>query len=131
MKKSFVIALFLISLIAYFPAKAQDKVIDEVIAVVGSHPILYSDVEAQYMQMRAQMQVPDPLQICPVTALATHTKPPHGDPAASILQAPVPLQVPSSLHSAPTAQSLSSSWPESTGPHSPLMPWCFLAALHA
>jgi len=60
MKKSFVIALFLISLIAYFPAKAQDKVIDEVIAVVGSHPILYSDVEAQYMQMRAQMQVPDP-----------------------------------------------------------------------
>lgn len=60
MKKSLIITIFTLSLIASFPARAQDKVIDEVIAVVGSHPILYSDVEAQYMQMRAQMTVTDP-----------------------------------------------------------------------
>jgi len=35
-------------------AKAQDKVIDEVVATVGSHMILLSDIEQQYMQMRAQ-----------------------------------------------------------------------------
>lgn len=60
MKKNLFITLILSGLIAVIPAKAQDKVIDEVIAVVGSHPILYSDVEAQYMQMRSQMQVSDP-----------------------------------------------------------------------
>lgn len=35
-------------------AKAQDKIIDEVVATVGSHMILLSDIEQQYMQMRAQ-----------------------------------------------------------------------------
>jgi peptidyl-prolyl cis-trans isomerase SurA len=34
-------------------AKAQDKVIDEVVATVGSHMIMLSDIEQQYMQMRA------------------------------------------------------------------------------
>ena len=35
-------------------AKAQDKVIDEVVATVGSHMILQSDIEQQLIQMRAQ-----------------------------------------------------------------------------
>jgi peptidyl-prolyl cis-trans isomerase SurA len=35
-------------------ARAQDKVIDEVVATVGNHVILLSDIEQQYMQMRAQ-----------------------------------------------------------------------------
>jgi peptidyl-prolyl cis-trans isomerase SurA len=35
-------------------AKAQEKIIDEVVATVGSHMIMHSDVEQQYMQMRAQ-----------------------------------------------------------------------------
>jgi peptidyl-prolyl cis-trans isomerase SurA len=35
-------------------AKAQEKVIDEVVATVGSHMIMLSDIEQQYMQMRAQ-----------------------------------------------------------------------------
>jgi peptidyl-prolyl cis-trans isomerase SurA len=33
-------------------ARAQDQVIDEVVATVGSHMILLSDLEQQYMQMR-------------------------------------------------------------------------------
>lgn len=59
MKKTIITILLVVPFIASVPVKAQDKVIDEVIAVVGSHPILYSDVEAQYMQMRTQMSVPD------------------------------------------------------------------------
>jgi len=60
MKKFFFTALFLIPIFTTIPVKAQDKVIDEVVAVVGSHPVLYSDVEVQYMQMKAQTTVPDP-----------------------------------------------------------------------
>lgn len=59
MKNIVITTLFLFTMIFSTAVKAQDKVIDEVIAVVGSHPILYSDVEAQYMQMRAQMNVSD------------------------------------------------------------------------
>jgi peptidyl-prolyl cis-trans isomerase SurA len=38
-----------------FQAKAQnEKVIDEIAALVGSHPVYWSDVEAQYAQAKAQ-----------------------------------------------------------------------------
>lgn len=59
MKKIFFTALFLIPVFTTLPVKAQDKVIDEVVAVVGSHPVLYSDVEVQFMQMKAQTTVAD------------------------------------------------------------------------
>ena len=35
-------------------AGAQDKVIDQIVAVVGSNPILKSDIETQAIQMQAQ-----------------------------------------------------------------------------
>jgi len=35
-------------------SKAQDKVIDQIVAVVGSNPILKSDIETQAIQMQAQ-----------------------------------------------------------------------------
>ena len=34
--------------------RAQEKVIDEVVAVVGSHMVMLSDIEQQYIQLRAQ-----------------------------------------------------------------------------
>ena len=36
--------------------KAQDKVVDQIVAIVGSNPILKSDIEQQYQQMQAQGQ---------------------------------------------------------------------------
>lgn len=40
----------------FFPllSTAQEKIIDEVVAVVGSNVILLSDVESQYLQLKAQ-----------------------------------------------------------------------------
>jgi len=35
-------------------SKAQDKVVDQIVAVVGSNPILKSDIETQAIQMQAQ-----------------------------------------------------------------------------
>jgi len=44
-----------------FQVKAQnEKVIDEIAALVGSHPIFWSDVEAQYAQAKAQGMAGDP-----------------------------------------------------------------------
>lgn len=45
------------------PARAQDKTINEVIAVVGSHAILWSDVEDQYNQLRQQGVAGDPQEL--------------------------------------------------------------------
>jgi len=42
---------------------AQDKVIDEIAGVVGSHPILWSDVETQYQQFRIQGIAGDPVEM--------------------------------------------------------------------
>ena len=39
-----------------FVAKAQDKVIDQIVAIVGSNPILKSDIEQQAMDAQAQGQ---------------------------------------------------------------------------
>ena len=47
-----------------FQAKAQnEKVIDEIAALVGSHPVYWSDVEAQYAQARAQGMKGDPIEL--------------------------------------------------------------------
>jgi peptidyl-prolyl cis-trans isomerase SurA len=53
MKRRLILALIL-SCTMILTAKAQEKVIDEVVAVVGSHMILSSEIEQQYIQMRAQ-----------------------------------------------------------------------------
>lgn len=45
---------FSICLILSLPAKAQEQIIDEVIAIVGNDIILKSDIEAQYLQAMAQ-----------------------------------------------------------------------------
>lgn len=39
---------------AYLAAPAQDKVVDQIVAIVGSNPILKSDIETQALQMQAQ-----------------------------------------------------------------------------
>ncbi len=55
-KYLFLISTFFISL----GAAAQPKMIDRVVAVVGNYTILQSDIESQYLQMRAQrVQIPD------------------------------------------------------------------------
>ena len=52
--KAVLIALMISGTIA-----AQERVIDKVIAVVGSNPILKSELEAQYHQMVAQQEPVD------------------------------------------------------------------------
>lgn len=52
-QRRLILALF-ISCSMILTAKAQEKVIDEVVAVVGSHMIMLSDVEQQYIQFKAQ-----------------------------------------------------------------------------
>ncbi|MDD3742635.1 MAG: SurA N-terminal domain-containing protein, partial [Lentimicrobiaceae bacterium] len=52
-----IITLVYVSLLIVFNAltvQAQEQIIDEVVAVVGAHYILQSDVEGQYLQTRAQ-----------------------------------------------------------------------------
>ena len=47
--------LLIVIIGSVFQAKAQkEKVIDEIAALVGSHPVYWSDVEAQYAQAKAQ-----------------------------------------------------------------------------
>jgi peptidyl-prolyl cis-trans isomerase SurA len=45
-----------ILLVTFFTATAQDKVIDQIVAIVGSNPILKSEIETQAMEMQAQGQ---------------------------------------------------------------------------
>jgi len=53
--------LLLILLGSGIQVKAQnEKVIDEIVALVGSHPVYWSDVEAQFAQARAQGATGDP-----------------------------------------------------------------------
>lgn len=46
--------VFLLFLHLRWPAVAQDSIIDGIVAIVGGHVILKSDLEAQYLQFRAQ-----------------------------------------------------------------------------
>jgi peptidyl-prolyl cis-trans isomerase SurA len=43
--------------------QAQDKVVDEIVAIVGGHPVLWSDVENQYQQIRMQGGAGDPVMM--------------------------------------------------------------------
>lgn len=54
-KLVFVIAALLVT----FTVAAQEKVIDKIVAVVGTHPILQSELEAQYQQMLSQQEAVD------------------------------------------------------------------------
>ena len=46
--------VFLMFLHLRWPAVSQDSIIDGIVAIVGGHVILKSDLEAQYLQFRAQ-----------------------------------------------------------------------------
>ena len=47
--------ILVVMIVSVFQAKAQsEKVVDEIAALVGSHPVYWSDVEAQYAQAKAQ-----------------------------------------------------------------------------
>ncbi|MFH1296602.1 MAG: peptidylprolyl isomerase [Bacteroidota bacterium] len=54
MKRSRIIFLFLIMALFQIQTTAQDSIIDGIVAIVGGHMILKSDVESQYLQYRAQ-----------------------------------------------------------------------------
>ncbi len=54
MKKVICASILIIGMLCTWQAKAQEQVIDEVVAVVGSNYILASDIETQYIQYRAQ-----------------------------------------------------------------------------
>ncbi|MBE0646991.1 MAG: peptidylprolyl isomerase [Bacteroidales bacterium] len=53
MKRSSIILLLVMSLFQ-FRTSAQDTIIDGIVAIVGGHMILKSDLETQYLQYRAQ-----------------------------------------------------------------------------
>jgi len=54
-KRLVIPALLILFLGSVLQGKAQnEKVIDEIVALVGSHPVYWSDVEAQYAQAHAQ-----------------------------------------------------------------------------
>jgi peptidyl-prolyl cis-trans isomerase SurA len=48
-----------IAILFSISAKAQEKVIDKIVAVVGTNPILKSELEAQYQQMLSQQEAVD------------------------------------------------------------------------
>lgn len=59
MKKAGVLVLLILLIIKAYRAEAQEQVIDEVVAVVGANFVLQSDIEAQYLQYRAQGAIKD------------------------------------------------------------------------
>jgi peptidyl-prolyl cis-trans isomerase SurA len=54
MSKTAIVTISCLIFLHLSPLRAQEKLIDEVVAVVGSNVILLSDIETQYLQMRAQ-----------------------------------------------------------------------------
>lgn len=53
--------LLIVLIGSVFQVKAQnEKVVDEIVALVGSHPVYWSDVEAQFAQAKAQGMKGDP-----------------------------------------------------------------------
>lgn len=50
----FVIAIVLLGAVSTFSAKSQNSVIDQVVAVVGNKIIKKSDIETQYLQIKAE-----------------------------------------------------------------------------
>ncbi len=60
-KRMILPALLIVFIGSVFQVKAQnEKVVDEIVALVGSHPVYWSDVEAQYAQGKAQGMKGDP-----------------------------------------------------------------------
>ena len=56
--------ILVVLMVSVFQAKAQnEKVIDEIAALVGSHPVYWSDVEAQFAQAKAQGMKGDPIAL--------------------------------------------------------------------
>ncbi len=51
------LTLFCLTVYPLLFAQEQGKIIDQVLAVVGGHIILESDIEAQYMQYRMQEEI--------------------------------------------------------------------------
>lgn len=63
-KRSLLPFLLILLLGSAVQVKAQnEKVIDEIAALVGSHPIYWSDVEAQYAQAKSQGMTGDPFAL--------------------------------------------------------------------
>ena len=58
MSKNFIKSMLVAGLILGISvvSKAQDKVVDQIVAIVGSNPILKSDIESQAIQQQAQGQ---------------------------------------------------------------------------
>ena len=62
--KIILLTIILLLSIAMKPVFAQqEKVIDEVVAIVGGHPILWSDIENQYQQSRMQGAAGEPVKM--------------------------------------------------------------------
>lgn len=78
-------------------------------------------------------QAPSPLHSNTLATPSEHVPVWQVVPADQNLQEPIPLQLPSVPHVdwACAAQSLSGSEPSTAGPHAPLLPLPFFAALHA
>ena len=56
--------VLIVMIVSVFQAKAQnEKVVDEIAALVGSHPVYWSDVEAQFAQAKAQGMKGDPFTL--------------------------------------------------------------------
>lgn len=55
-------ALLAVFVLCFLPqiTKAQEKVVDEIVGIVGSHPVYWSDVEAQLAQARVNGMTGDP-----------------------------------------------------------------------
>ena len=53
------IVALLLFVAVIFPTSGQDKVVDQIIAIVGGNIILKSDIENQYLQMQAQGETSD------------------------------------------------------------------------
>lgn len=61
-KRMIITALLILLIGSVIQVKAQnEKIVDEIAALVGSHPIFWSDVEAQFAQAKAQGVTGDPL----------------------------------------------------------------------
>lgn len=63
-KLNFKNSVLALGLLVSFAGRAQEKVIDKIVAVVGTNPILKSELEAQYQQMLAQQEPVDETTRC-------------------------------------------------------------------
>jgi len=64
MKRMLMPVLLIVLIGTGIQVKAQNgKVVDEIAALVGSHPVYWSDVEAQYSQAKAQGMTGDPFTL--------------------------------------------------------------------